>query len=668
MHLLEIDSMYKKYLVSLLWLHWTLAGAQDSGGASALTEQDFLSEMPIVLSVSRLAQRLDETPGAVTILDRNFIRMSGARDVVDLLRVVPGFQTTTTFETEAPMASYHGRNDDWANRIQVLVDGRSVYSSHLQGSAGLGLQTLAMDDIERIEILRGSNSAAYGARAFLGVVNIISRDVRETGGAMGSVTAGENRVADVSTRVGWGDLATMYRISADTRSDAGLRGAYGENRISRVNFSAHIARDGGMEIDLRGGGVNIDAGHGSLEAAQYGNPPRMRFLGSQFLQVDWRKALGQDEDIAVSASHTENTFRDKFPYLNPDPGMASFYGIDVDFGGQEFNDALTLQHTTRHSAALRTVWGAELRREKVVSPSSFDARSEVSTDFYRVFGNLEWRLVPTLILNAGAMLEQSDMVGDSVAPRVMLNWHVAEGHTLRAGVSTAFRPPSAYEKYALVRYYPAAGAPPAAPITTVQSSGLVTSERIDAQELGYQWRLPHWRLEGDLRVFNEHISDGIDMTETSIIDYRNTDNYRISGAEMQLNWKPWTTTQIFLTQSWTDTSGAPVPLSVDDSHPYRVTHASARYASSLMLMHTLPSGWDVSLIYSRFDDMALMSGEKDQTYSGGRADLRIAKAFKLGKSKGGIALTVQNLDAPYQDGNRKFHFDKRAMLTLRFEN
>ena len=67
--------MYKKYLVSFLWLQWTLAGAQDLAGASALTERDFLSEMPIVLSVSRLAQRLDETPGAVTILDRQFIRM-----------------------------------------------------------------------------------------------------------------------------------------------------------------------------------------------------------------------------------------------------------------------------------------------------------------------------------------------------------------------------------------------------------------------------------------------------------------------------------------------------------------------------------------------------------------------------------------------------------------
>ena len=96
--------------------------AAEQTGPVAVSERDFMNDIPVVLSVSRLAQPVDEAPGAVTILDRHFIRISGARDITDLLRLVPGFQTTTSFETDAPMASYHGRNDDWANRIQVLVD------------------------------------------------------------------------------------------------------------------------------------------------------------------------------------------------------------------------------------------------------------------------------------------------------------------------------------------------------------------------------------------------------------------------------------------------------------------------------------------------------------------------------------------------------------------
>ncbi|MDI1245350.1 MAG: TonB-dependent receptor plug domain-containing protein, partial [Rhodoferax sp.] len=86
-----------------------LVGLMFSQGLVAQTlgvsEKDFLEEMPIILSVSRLPQRLDETPGAVTILDRDFIRSSGARDVADLLRLVPGFQSSTSFEGDAPQAS-----------------------------------------------------------------------------------------------------------------------------------------------------------------------------------------------------------------------------------------------------------------------------------------------------------------------------------------------------------------------------------------------------------------------------------------------------------------------------------------------------------------------------------------------------------------------------------
>jgi iron complex outermembrane recepter protein len=105
---------------------------------TSVSEQDYFADMPVVLSVSRLPQRLDETPGAVTILDRDFIRQTGARDVADLLRLVPGFQSSASFEADAPQASYHGVFGNYSARIQVLVDGRSVYSTYFFGAVSLG--------------------------------------------------------------------------------------------------------------------------------------------------------------------------------------------------------------------------------------------------------------------------------------------------------------------------------------------------------------------------------------------------------------------------------------------------------------------------------------------------------------------------------------------------
>lgn len=631
---------------------WVVAQSTARQGVS---EQDFLDEMPVVLSVSRLAQPLDETPGAVTVLDHNFIRMSGARDVADLLRLVPGFQTTTSFETDAPVASYHGRNDDWANRIQVLVDGRSVYSGHLQGSAGLGLQTLAMDDIERIEILRGSNSAAYGARAFLGVVNIVSRDVRETSGPRVRFTGGDNGVADAAASIGWGSTESAYRLSADSRGDMGLRSAYGVNRVSRVNVSAALSMDKGRELEMRAGSLGIDAGRGSVGSA--GNAERSRFLGAQFVQADMHVPLGFDQDVQFTASHTENTHRDNFPYLSTAAGV-NYYGIPIDFGAREVTQAMTLQHTARWSEQWRTVWGAELRREAITSPSSFDARGSVISNFQRLFGNAEWRLTPTVVLNSGAMLEQSELGGNTVSPRVMANWHVATGHTLRAGVSSAFRPPSAYEKYAAVRYYDVNGANP---ITTVLSSGQVGPEKIYSRELGYNLSLPWLGVSGDMRLFEERISDGIERPkkaqDSDPEDYRNIDNYRITGAEHQLQWKPSGSALVFLTQTWTDVAGA---------ERFRVSHSAARYAMSLAGMYTTDAGYVWSMMHAQSEDIALMSDSK-QLYTVARTDFRVAKPFRLGRSKAEISFVLQNVDQPYRDGDWKFRFDRRAFVSLQVE-
>lgn len=649
-----------KILVGLACL---LAQAADA----TVSETDYLADVPTVISVSRIAQTLEDTPGAVTILDRDFIHMTGARSVVDVLRFVPGFQTTSTVETDAPMATYHGRNDDWANRIQVLVDGRSVYSSLLQGSAGIGWQTLALDDIERIEVLRGSNSATYGARAFLGVVNIISRDVRETLGQSASVTRGENNVADVAASIGWASVDASFRLSADSVSDDGLQGAFGRNHTERLNLSSHFALEQGAELDLRVGGLGIYAGKGDPTDLA-GNQARMRFMGSQFAQADWRKPLNDSQDLSISASHTENRQSDRTYFL--DPAVPDYYLAPIDFGGDEYVDSVTAQHTVRLSPTLRTVWGGEFRRERVVSPAMFFTTAGATNDFYRLFGSAEWRLSESLLLNAGALAEHSDDGGDSVSPRLMLNWRVAPGHTLRAGASTAFRPPSAFEKYGQVKYYI-----PKLNTTTgyyVFNNGTLVPEKLLSQELGYYYAPAGAPVSADLRVFNEQISDGIGHTEAYVNQgasptYNlNGQNNQISGAELQLTWQPGAATRVFLSQTWTDIQ---VSTSTGTEAAYRTAHGAPRYAASLAVMHSLDAGWHLSLMHQVADDQALMSiSDNKWLYSMQRTDVRLAKDLRLGGRKAELGFVVQNLGNAFQDGDQKFRFRQQALLSLKVEN
>jgi iron complex outermembrane receptor protein len=147
-----------------------------SGNARSADEDAYFSELPIVASVSRLPQKLADAPAAVTVVDRDMIKASGARDLNDIFRLVPGFQTYPN-NTEAARATYHGLGDgDYAPRVQVLIDGRSMLSPLFGSGVNWATLPVALEDIERIEVVRGTNAVSYGSNAFLGVINIITVD------------------------------------------------------------------------------------------------------------------------------------------------------------------------------------------------------------------------------------------------------------------------------------------------------------------------------------------------------------------------------------------------------------------------------------------------------------------------------------------------------------
>src|SRR6185369_13369969 len=230
---------------------WLLAFCVLAADPPGLSEKDFIGEVPVVLSVSRLPQPLNEAPGAVSIIDRDMIRRSGARELADVLRLVPGFQTTEV-RGGNPVAVYHGTFFENANRIQVLIDGRSVYSPHYTGTASIGMRTVSLEDIERVEVLRGSNSATYGARAALGVINIITRDTADTLGGMAQVNAGQRDLLDGTARVGWGSESASFRLTADSRGDAGFS-AFDRNRLNAVNFRGDMRINAQDTFELRAG-------------------------------------------------------------------------------------------------------------------------------------------------------------------------------------------------------------------------------------------------------------------------------------------------------------------------------------------------------------------------------------------------------------------------------
>lgn len=176
----------------------------------------FFGEIPMVLTASRLAQSPLDAPAPVTVIDREMIVASGFNEIHDLLRLAPGFLVADHPDGPPTVAS-HGLGDAHARRIKVMVDGRTI-NSPLWGNVIWDNLPLRVDDVERIEVVRGPNGAAYGVNAFQGVVNIITRAPSTESGRAFVVRAGRNGFRDYGVRLnGAGGGVFDWRLSASRR-------------------------------------------------------------------------------------------------------------------------------------------------------------------------------------------------------------------------------------------------------------------------------------------------------------------------------------------------------------------------------------------------------------------------------------------------------------------
>src|SRR6185295_2175571 len=155
--------------------------------AKDLTEASLEELMQIeVTSVSKKEQKLSSAPAAIYVITQEDVRRSGLSSIPELLRMVPGLEVARISSHQWAISS-RGFNGQWANKLLVLIDGRTVYTPTSSG-VYWDSQDVLLEDIERIEVIRGPGATMWGANAVNGVINIITRSAKETQG--GAITAG----------------------------------------------------------------------------------------------------------------------------------------------------------------------------------------------------------------------------------------------------------------------------------------------------------------------------------------------------------------------------------------------------------------------------------------------------------------------------------------------
>ena len=172
--------------------------ANEPGDLASMSLED-LMELEVT-SVSKRSQRLFETPAAVTVLTGEDIRRSGATNVPDALRMVPGLHVASIDSSSWAITS-RGFNGQFANKLLVMIDGRSAYTPLFSGTYW-DAQDVMLEDVERIEVVRGPGASVWGANAVNGVINIITKQARDTQGLLISSLAGNVEQAAASGR--WG--------------------------------------------------------------------------------------------------------------------------------------------------------------------------------------------------------------------------------------------------------------------------------------------------------------------------------------------------------------------------------------------------------------------------------------------------------------------------------
>ena len=387
-----------------------------------------------VTSVSKRPERLSQTASAIQVITQEDIRRSGASSLAEALRLATNLQVAQV-DSRQWAISARGFNSTTANKLLVLIDGRTVYTPLFSG-VFWDVQEVPLQDIDRIEVISGPGATLWGANAVNGVINVITKDAKDTQGLLlsggggteqhgfGTVRYGAALGSRVRARIygrGFDRDATMRTNGQDAADDWYLgQGGF------RMDWEASSASRATLQGDLYDGRISQPS-PGADIAVSGGN-----------VTAKWSRTISGKSSLAGQLYY-DRTHRDI-------PGL---FAEDLD------TYDVDLQHGTRLGARHDVVWGLGYRliNDRIVN-SSFLAflPAHVARQWFTGFVQDEIALVPNrLHVALGTKIEHNDYTGFEIQPSGRVNWRLSPSGTLWAAVSRALRTPSRIDRELFAR-------------------------------------------------------------------------------------------------------------------------------------------------------------------------------------------------------------------------
>lgn len=465
-----------------------LIGALPAGANDDLTRLSLEQLMDIkITSVAKKPQRVSQSAAAVHVITSDDIRRSGATSIPELLRNVPGLNVGQV-DANKWAISARGFNGLFSNKLLVLIDGRSVYTPLFSG-VFWDVQDTFLDDIERIEVVRGPGGSLWGANAVNGVINIITKDTKDTSGALVRGVHGTEETFNIAAR---------YGQAIDERS--GLR-----------LFAKNFKRDGGVLADgtdasdgwsMQRGGFRYDRKpisggslmlQGEIYFGQNGQLVALPTLTTPFSEsasddtkVEGQFLLGRWQnasDFTIQA-YFDRAIRDD---------------IHIGSGTRTFD--LDIQKRTTPWRSHDVIFGGGYRFTTDFTIGTNQVSFDPKDDDYHLlsaFVNDEISLTDTVKLTVGTKLEFNSFTGLEIQPSVRSLWNVTPTNAVWGAVSRAVRTPSRAADAATINNSVRPGAPPVQ--IRILGNDDVKSEELTAFEMGFKSR-PLPTLTVDIAAF-----------------------------------------------------------------------------------------------------------------------------------------------------------------------
>ncbi len=470
---------------------------------TAMSMEDLMNLQ--VTSVSKRTQKVADAAAAIFVITQEDIRRSGATSIPEALRLVPGLEVARIDQNKWAIGS-RGFNGRFDNKLLVLIDGRSVYTPLFSG-VYWNVEDVMLEDVDRIEVIRGPGATLWGANAVDGVINVITKKAKSTQAAVVTAGAGTEERAAGGVRYG-GKLGDNTYYRAYTKYFDWGPSAYPSGMTAHDGWDA---LRGGFRADWTPAGANSLTLQGDIYRTRFDETLTVASLSAPYSNTFLNDGKYSGGNILGRWNHTSegSSMSLQMYYDNTSITDHSLFGdhqniFDIDF-----------QHAFHVGDSQQFVWGLGYRSIRDKNNPSFTVSlqpNQVTLNQFSTFLQDEISLVDNrLQITLGSKFERNEFTGFEIQPNARLLWNLTPNQSIWTAVSRAVRTPALTEEGLRLN---SAVIPPGAPsnptpfpaVIAVFGSHQFNSEDLLAYELGYRVQATS-NLSLDIATFYNNYSN-----------------------------------------------------------------------------------------------------------------------------------------------------------------